>query len=65
MTTYVVTSARLSRKRGQTFTDDEIPGEQIATLIAGGHLREQAAPEASPESASPEPAVAATNTEEQ
>jgi hypothetical protein len=37
MATYVVTSDRLSRKRGETFTDEEIGGN-VETLIAGGHL---------------------------
>jgi hypothetical protein len=41
MTTYRVTSDRLSRKRGETFTDAELPGETIVSLVAGGHLQEQ------------------------
>jgi hypothetical protein len=41
MTTYVVTSDLLSRKRGETFTDDELPGVNIAALLDGGHLQEQ------------------------
>lgn len=38
MSSYVVLSDRLSRKEGETFTDEELPASTIETLIAGGHL---------------------------
>jgi hypothetical protein len=40
MATYTVVSDRLSRKRGETFTSDELPEASIASLVAGGHLQE-------------------------
>jgi hypothetical protein len=39
-TEYVVTSDRLSRKRGETFTADEV-SPNLAALVAGGHLSEK------------------------
>lgn len=41
MITYLVTSDRLSRSKGETFSDDELSGTNVAALIAGGHLQEQ------------------------
>jgi hypothetical protein len=37
-TEYVVTSDRLSRPKGGTFTDDEL-GSAVDGLVAGGHLQ--------------------------
>jgi hypothetical protein len=37
-TTYTVTSDRLSRPFGETFTFDELGEANIAALVAGGHL---------------------------
>ena len=48
MTTWVVTSDRLSRPKGETFTDDEIPSHILATLVAAGHLTQQQTKAATP-----------------
>lgn len=41
MKVYVVTSGRLSRKRGETFTDEELSSTRVDELVEGGHLAVQ------------------------
>jgi hypothetical protein len=42
MATYEVTSDRLSRPRGETFTTDELGEARIDALVEGGHLKKAA-----------------------